>query len=666
EAYNNLGLVFQGQGRLPEARSCFEEALSIKPEYAEAYNNLGLVFQGQGRLPEARSCFEEALSIKPEYAEAYYNMGIAFKNQARLAEAISCFEKALSIKSDYAEAHNNMGNALKKLGKLPEAISCYKEVLSIKPGYAEVHNNMGNAFKVQGNLNEATACYRKAVELKPEFAEAHGNLGSALKEMGNPEEAVSCYKKALALKPDSPDAISQLVHQLQLTCSWRELQSLALKLDALTKKDIDKGKRTTESPFMNITRHADPPLNHAVARSWACDVAQRMSNLKIHFSFDSRRSNKTKIVVGYLSNDFRNHPVMHQMLRLYGLHNRDDFEINCYSYGKDDNSQYRARIQEDCDKFVDLSALNHADAATCVYKDQVDILVDLVGQTKDNRLHICGLRPAPVQVSYLGFLGTTGATFLDYVITDRIVTPEDDAPYYSEKFVYLPHCYQINDNTQPISDKYWEKADFGLHEAGFVFCSFNNSYKIEPAMFDIWMKILRQVDKSILWLAWENETIEKNLRYEAKERGVEPERLIFSKKVSIDEHLGRLKLADLALDTRIYNGGATTSNALWAGVPVITLQGSHFVSRMTSSSLAAIGLPELITGSLEEYEALAVRYAHNPDELQAIRERLATNRLTEPFFDTPRFVRNLEKAYKEMWRNFLAGEGPRQIEVVED
>jgi protein O-GlcNAc transferase len=273
------------------------------------------------------------------------------------------------------------------------------------------------------------------------------------------------------------------------------------------------------------------------------------------------------------------------------------------------------------------------------------------------------LRPAPVQVSYLGFPGTTGADFIDYIITDKIVTPEDQSLYYTEKFVYMPHCYQINDNMQPVSKREWKRADFGLPENSFIFCSFNNSYKIDPILFDSWMRILKQVPDSVLWLGCGRKMVEDNLKRAAEERGIEFERLIFAETMQKDEHLSRLKFADLALDTRIVNGHTTTSDTLWAGVPVVTLQGGHFASRVSSSILSAIGLPELITYNLDEYEALATRLALSPPELLHIRQRIAENRLAMPLFDTPRFVRNLETAYKEMRKIFLAGEKPRQIEV---
>jgi protein O-GlcNAc transferase len=391
-----------------------------------------------------------------------------------------------------------------------------------------------------------------------------------------------------------------------------------------------------------------------------------MSNTRITFSFNDRKATKRKIVIGYLSRNFLNHPTAHLTLSLFGLHNRSEFEIFTYSYGKDDGSSHRKRIQRDSDKFVELGNLSYADAAKCIYEDQVDILVDLMGYMKGTRLEICAVRPAPIQVRYLGLAGTTGAHFFDYIITDRIVTPEDHASLYSEQFVYMPNSYQINDHSQMISNKTFRKEDFGLPGDSFVFCSFSNAYKVEPVMFNIWMNILRQVPKGVLWLQQEGKTAEKNLRKEAEGRGVNPERIVFTNKLPKQEHLARLSLADLALDTRIVSGAATTSDALWAGVPVITLQGGHFASCMSSSILTSIGLPELITHGLEDYEALAVRFAHNPDELREIRQKLNKNRLTKPLFDTPRFARNLEKAYKEMWELFLAGERPRQIEVAEN
>ncbi|MFQ5714817.1 MAG: tetratricopeptide repeat protein [Candidatus Scalinduaceae bacterium] len=665
EACNNLGSAFKEQGELNEAITYYQKALELKPDYAEAYNNLGSAFKEQGELDEAISCCQKALKLKPDLPEAYNNMGNAFKDQSKLTDAILCYQKALEIKPGFSEVYNNMGTAFQGQGKSTDAVSCYKKALEIKPDYVSAYYNLGNAFQDKGEFNEAISYYQKALELRPDYAEAYNNIGAMFQEQGKLSEAISCYQKALGLRPDYAEAYNNLFNQFQQTCAWQKIEGMSAKFDVLTREALDSGTKTTETPFINIMRYTDPSRNFTVAKSWSRDVERTTSNLKNHFPHDIRKSRKTKITVGYLSNDFRNHPMAHLMLSLFGLHNRDEFNIFCYSYGKDDVSSYRARIRRDCDKFVDLGNLHYAIAAKCIYEDQVDILVDLKGYTRGNRIGICALRPAPIQVRYLGLAGTTGADFFDYIITDRIVTPEEHAQYYSENFVYMPHCYQVNDHTQEISNKDWKKADFDLPEGSFVYCSFNQGYKIEPVMFNTWMNILRQVPESVLWLQRENEMTERNLGLEAEARGVKFDRLIFAEKLPKYEHLARLRLADAALDTRIVNGAATTSDALWVSVPVITLQGNNFASRMSSGILTGIGLPELIVHSIGEYEALAIRLAHNPGELQTIRQKLTKNLSTEPLFDTPRFTRNLEKAYKEMCKIFMAGGSPRQIEVIE-
>ncbi len=658
-------LQYHQSGQLHKAEEIYKRTLDINPNHSDSLHLLGVIAHQAGKSDIAVNLINKAIQNNPKSPVYYYNLGNVFLDQDDSVEAASCFQKALDIRPDYAEAYHNLGYAFHDQGRLVEAISYYQKALNIKPDYAEAYNNMGNAFRNQGKLVEAISCYQKALEIKPEFAGAYTNMGNAFQDQGKSVEAISCYQKALEIKPEFAEPYSELSHQLQRTCTWQRLQAMTTKLDSLTKKALDSGKKPAESPFISLSRHTDLSRNLAIASSWSRDIARAMSSLKIHFSFDGRRSAKTRVAIGYLSNDFRDHPMAHLMLGLFGLHNRDEFEIFCYSYGDHDGSYYRARIQRDCDKFVDLRHLNHAEAASCIYGDQVDILVDLKGYTGGNRLEICALHPAPIQVRYLGLAGTTGADFFDYIITDRIVTPEDHAPYYSENFVYLPHCYQVNDRTQAISEKDWKRLHFGLPEGSFVFCSFNQGYKIERVMFNSWMNILGQVPEGVLWLPRLGETAEKNLRQEAETRGVKPARLIFAKRLPKDEHLARLRLADMALDTRIVSGAATTSDSLWVGVPVITLQGSNFASRMSSSILRGIGLSETIAHSLEDYEALAARLALNPGELKTIRQRLAKNRLTEPLFDTPRFAKNLENAYKQMWETFVAGERPQQIKVVE-
>ncbi len=665
DAFYLLGLMAHQTGKYDEALRLISRAIQNNPKNPLYHNDLGIVFQSQGKLDKAISSFQKAMELSPNLAIAYNNLANALKEQGRLDEAISYYQKALRLKPDMAEPYLNMGNALKEQGRLNEALPCYQNALRLRPNSAETYINTGYVFRIQGRLNEALSCYQKALQLEPDRAEPYIEMGLAFQSQGRSDEAIASFRKALEVEPRCADAYSHLSLELQLTCSWKELENLTAILDELTKEALDNGKVPAESPFLNIMRNDDPSRNFVITQSWSSNIDRTMSRVKTHFSFDAKKREKTRITVGYLSGNFNNHPVAHLILGLFGLHNRDEFEIFCYSYGRDDKSHYRTQIQKDCDKFVDLCNLGFADAAKCIYEDHVDILVDLMGHTKNNRLSICALRPAPIQVSYLGFPGTTGANFFDYIITDRIVTPEDHAPYYSERFVYLPHCYQVNDNTQPISFRKMNKVDFGLPEDSFVFCSFNHPYKIDSMMFGVWMDILRQVSEGILWLLPRNKIAEENLKLEAEAKGIKSERLIYADKLPKDEHLARLGLADIVLDTRIYNGHTTTSDALWAGVPVITMQGSHFASRVSSSILTAIGLPDLITHSQGEYKTLTIELANNPTKLQEIRQRIAKNRMVAPLFDTPRFVKNLETAYKEMWNIFLEAETPRQIEVVE-
>jgi protein O-GlcNAc transferase len=663
EAEIKQAIQYHQAGQTRHAEDIYRKVLAVNPDHAESLHLCAVICHQSGRKDEAVKLVTRAIQLNPGKPAYHNTLGITFQDRGRTEEAIACYQNALKINPNFVEAYGNMAFALMEQRRIVEAIVCYQKALQIRPDDAVICNDMGTALQDAGNVDEAVKYYRKALQINPNYPEALNNLGNALKEQSKTDEAILSYRKALEINPNYTKAYSCLIHELQQTCAWLELAQLSAKLDSLTDQELREGVKTSESPFMNVGRTMDLSRNLAVAKSWAKALAKPMSNLGIHFAFDERKSNPSqKITVAYLSNDFRNHAISHLMLGVFGLHNREEFNVFCYSYGPDDASYYRKRIQQDCDKFVDIRGHSHADAAKCICQNQVDILIELTGHTKDGRLEICALRPAPVQVSYLGFPGTSGADFFDYILTDRIVTPPDHAAFYTEKFACMPHCFQVNDRQQEISDRQWKRSDFGLSEDSFVFCSFNHGYKIEPIMFDTWMKILRQIPKSILWLPKKSETGEKNVRHEAQLRGVAGERICFADKLPTKaDYLARIKLADLILDTRVYNGHTTTSDALWAGVPVVTLQGGHYASRVAASVLTAVGLPELVTHTLTEYEQLCVRLASHSDELNAVRKKLDKNRLTSPLFDTPRFVRDLENVYKEMRRIFLSGQKPRAI-----
>lgn len=382
-------------------------------------------------------------------------------------------------------------------------------------------------------------------------------------------------------------------------------------------------------------------------------------------TLDCQRRDQKMIRIGYLSNTFSNHPGSHLISGLFRLHDRAEFEIFCFSYGKNDQSYYRKRAEQESDQFLDISLMDDALVAELIRQHQIDILVDLRGFTHANRLSINAFRPAPVHVIYLGYPGTTGADFIDYIIADKVVIPESHARYFSEKIVYMPDCYQVNDNTQKISERLFQRGQFNIPDDVFAFCSFCTHYKIEPIMFDCWARILKRVPQSVLCLVEGSKGAQKNLRNAIVDRGVDENRLLFMEKMTKEEHLARLRLFDLSLDTRLVNGHTTTSDALWAGIPVMTINGGHFSSRVSASILKAIGLTELIANDIGEYEELAVDIANSPEHLQVLKKKVEKNRLTTPLFDTPRFTRNLERAYREMISVARRGELPKQIDVQE-
>ena len=664
EAYINLSAILNELDRYHDAIKICQYALKINPDCADAYNNMGNAVKGLGKIEDAIAYFNKSIGIEPDSAEAYSNLGNALFDTGDSDRAITCFEKAIELNPDYGDAYNNMGTAFRLQRRLKQAQSCFQKAISLKPGHPEAYHNMGNIYYDQGKYDNASVWYRKAIAIRPDMSESFIQLGLTMHWQGKSDDSISYFKKAEQFDPQNPRIYMHLIHELQNRCEWKELEGLNIKVDRFTQEALMNGGKPDEMPFLNLIRHSDIKMNYEVARAWSREISKRVSNYKIKSTVRCKRNKKEKINIGYLSNNFRNHPTSHLVCGLFKLHNRDLFNIYCYSYGDDDNSSYRAQIQNDCDEFIDIKEMGFSEAAKQIYEDNVDILVDLVGYMKGNRMDICAVHPAPVQVRWLGHAGTTGADFFDYIITDPIVSPGNFSPYFSEQFIYMD-CYQINNNRQVISDVKMKKEDAGLPEGCFVFCSFCTDYKIESVMFEAWMEILQQVPGSVLWLQKGNGAPGQNLRKEAQNCHINPDRLIFAERLPKEDHLRRLSLADLALDTRVVNGAATTSDALWAGVPVVALQGDHFASRMSSSILSAIGLPELVTRNIQGYKKLAVSLANDRDKLSALRNRLAENRKTKTLFDTPGYVHNLEKAFKKIWVNYLEGQNPEMIRAAE-
>jgi protein O-GlcNAc transferase len=437
-------------------------------------------------------------------------------------------------------------------------------------------------------------------------------------------------------------------------CDWSALADLDRRI-----VEAVRGGVAGVTPFTTVIGPSTPADQLRAARS-------HLRSMKIEALppiHRGQRHRHERIRVGYLSADFHDHATSYLMAGLFERHDRAKFEISAYSFGPDQKDQSRARLMKAFDRFFDIRPLRDVDAARLLAAHEIDIAVDLKGYTGGARPAILAHRPAPIQVSYLGYPGTMGADFIDYVVADPITVPIDEQAFFTEKIVHLPDCYQANDRERPIAERTPSRAECGLPERGFVFASFNSGLKLTPAFFDIWMRLLKTVPNSVLWLLRDNPWVEANLRREATARGVSPERLVFAPRETLADHLARNRLADLFLDTLPYNAHTTASDALWAGLPVVSCIGTTFAGRVAASLLSAVGLPELITRSLEEYEALARHLASDPARLAGIRAKLVRNRLTTPLFDTDRFRRHLEAAYLEMWRIQQRGEKPRAFAV---
>jgi protein O-GlcNAc transferase len=691
DAHNNVGVLFQMQGRLDEAATAYREAVALRPGYAEAqfnlgvvlhqkheldaaeaayrrvisldpkiavaHNNLGAVIKDKGFLDEALAAFENAVNLKPDYAEAFYNRATVLQQQAKPEAALTAYGRAIEIRKDYTDAINNAGIVLQELGRAGEAVDLYRRLLEMEPARADAYNNLGAAYLAQGRADEARTAFEQALTHKPDFPEAFYNLGNAWRELGDVAEAIAAYRNALRLRPDYTDAFSQLVYHRAQACEWDNHQADQDKLLDI----VRAGARVP--PFYLLSMPASASDQLICAQHWI-----RPLRPPPEFAFDHQASaGGGRIRLGYLSGDFQQHATAHLMAELFERHDRNRFEVFAYSYGQDDHSPMRARLGRAFDRFVDISALSHREAAQLIHTDKVDILVDLKGYTHRARPAISAYRPAPVQISYLGYPATMGADWMDYIIVDSFVAPASQQPFFSERLVHLPGSYQVNDRRREVASARTSRHDYGLPAEGLVLCSFNNGYKISPAFFDIWMRLLRSVPGSVLWLLETNGLVKGNLGSEAGKRGVDSARLIFAPLVPAAEHLARQQHADLFLDTLPCNAHTTASDALWAGLPVLTCSGDTFAGRVAGSLLTAIGMPELVTGSPEEYEQTALALARDPQRLIALRQKLEKKRVDSSLFDLPKFTTNIEAAYGRMWQTWRSQQKPVafSIEVLD-
>jgi protein O-GlcNAc transferase len=653
EALFNLGSALHQMHQLEAAEASYRQVIAIAPKIAVAYNNLGTVLKDKGDLDAALVCLEQAIGLQADYAEAHYNCGAVLQQQARAEEALAAYGRAIALRPDYIDAANNAGIVLQELGRHAEAIDLYRKLAQPTSAHADLYNNMGTALLGSGRPEEARQAFEQALVSRPDFPEAAYNLGNALRELGRLADAIAAWQRALQLRADYPDALSQLVHHRALACQWDHHAADQEELLAMVRNGV------RVPPFYLLSTPATAADQQLAARQWMAPIQPpQQARFQHQGSLPGGR-----LRLGYLSGDFHQHATAQLMAGLFEGHDRDRFEVVAYSYGADDASAMRARLRSAFDRFVDIGGLSYRDAARAIHQDEIDILIDLKGYTHGSRPMIPALRPAPVQVSYLGYPATMGVDFIDYILVDRFVVDGSEQPVFSEKLVHLPVCYQANDPAFARIASPTSRRDWGLPEEGVVLCCFNNSYKLSPGIFDIWMRLLGARPGCVLWLLATNELAEANLRKEAAARGVDPARLVFAAVVPSAVHIERHRHADLFLDTLPCNAHTTASDALWGGVPVLTCRGDTFAGRVAGSLLNAVDMGELVTTSLAEYELTAKVLLGDPARLRALRRKIEQKRDVNSLFDLPTLTRAIEAAYERMWQLHLAGEGPQAFAV---
>jgi predicted O-linked N-acetylglucosamine transferase (SPINDLY family) len=661
DALHYLGVIYHQNNQHDLAITTIAKALAIDPNNSDFLSNQALALKASGRLEDAIKTLKHALNLAPDDLEIHYNLGNAYAEHFQHEEAAKCYRRILQdypqdedLKQALCHALQELGNAYQQTGQYAKAESTYQEAIRTIGNEASLYFNLGNAQRELGKPAEAAQQYQKAIQLSPNDADAYNNLGNVQRELGDLVASIASYQKALGINPKLHHAKVHLVHQKQHICDWKDLEKDISEIRAW----VSNVPEAQISPFAflsmpNTTAHEQKECaNHWLKNRYSSAFIQGKA---LAFKHQTKRQVRPqKLRIGYLSADFRLHPLASLISELIELHDSNAFEVYAYSYGVNDQSAERKRLEDAFDSFIDIRPLSTLEAATKINQDEIDILVDLTGFTQTSRSQIVALRPAPINVSWLGFPGTMGdldgEPLFDYLLSDAFITPPTEANAYSEKLAILPHSYQPNDTKRPIN-KAKSRIEYGLPESGFVFCCFNQTFKILPEVFNWWMRLLKQTPNSVLWLLECNKWAKANLIREAETQGINKSRLIFAPRVPMADHMARQTCADLFLDTLPYNAHTTTSDALWMGLPVLTCAGDTFASRVAGSLLKAANLEELITYSLEEYQNKALSLAHNTNELKRIKATLSIHNRKLPLFDTALFATDLERHYQSMWKD---------------
>jgi predicted O-linked N-acetylglucosamine transferase (SPINDLY family) len=654
-SFFNRGAVLRELNRPDEALESYEKAVTLKPDFAECYCNLGLLLANRGNFEEALASYERCIEVNPEFFAAYFNRGVLFQAQRQWEDALLSYNRVIELSPSYADAYVNRAVVLTEMRRTDAAMSDFNYAIELRPGFCEAYLNLGNLLAQTFRYQKAVENYDKAITLKPDYAEALYNRADILLQVHQFVPAIASYDAAFRLNPNRMFLRGMRLFARMNVCDWTDHSREIERLIAAIDEDA-----STSPPFPLLALVDRPELHRKCAESW---VRHQCPILGIPEAIPKRRE-RTKIRIGYFSGDFRAHPVSTLMAGVIENHDRTNFESIAFSYGPNVQDDMRRRLEKAFDRFIDVTNDSDEDVANMARSLQVDIAIDLSGYTANSRTNIFTRRPAPVQAGYIGYLGTMAAPFMDYIIADPTIIPVSEQQCYSEKIIYLP-SYQANDSKRRISDTAYTREQLGLPRDVFIFSCFNASYKITPKCFSVWMRILARVQGSVLFLYASNPMAQGNIRREADRLGVDPRRIFFGEKLAFEEYLARYRVMDLFLDTLPYNAGTTASDALWAGLPVLTCAGRGFAGRIAASLLTAINMPELITSAVTQYEDMAVKLAMTPTLMAAIRQKLALNRLTTPLFDTVQFTRSLETAYAGVLRRYDADLQPEHFYVAD-
>lgn len=654
----NLAKALVDLGENLKALAHHRKATDLSPAHIESWLGYGKCFADLGMHPDAIKAFKKAIECDPRRLESWYNLGIAQNEMADFEGALASYEQALSLNPQHDGSLLNKAVSLNNLFQHDEALACNMHALLLNPESVAGWSNKGITLNFLGQPEEALICYQKALSINPNHYLTWTNQAIALTALKRLNPAIAAYEKSLEISPNQNSVFGALFHLKMRICDWNQFDPGIKFLE----NQIINQKQISISPFvaLGLMRRADQQL--LIAQNWVRNYfPSRPHVLQISPKLVSRK----KIRIGYFSPDFKNHAVSYLIAELIELHNKDQFEVFAFALDHAKaNDHMRERIISACDHFIEAGNKSDLEIVSLARLHEIDIAIDLGGFTDHTRTNIFSHRVAPIQINYLGYPGTSGATYFDYLIGDPILIPKENQCYYSEKIIYMPDSFQANDSKREISDKKFTRHDFGLPNHGYIYCCFNDNYKITPEIFSIWMNILRRVDGSILWLLGSEQSAKKNLHTEASKLGIDSDRIIFGERLLRDEYLARYKLADLFLDTFPFNGGATASDCLWSGLPILTCAGEAFASRMAASLLSAIDLPELITNSLSEYETQAITFGLQEKKGTDIKNKLLTNIKTTPLFNSTVFTNNIEKAYKEIFKRHLNGMKITHLDVA--